>query len=114
MDNITPTDQPESVMGLVLCTCFKCIKVTCTDALGQTTKGLWVHPGTCRKHRTRMAAVSDDTSILKALAEDFHAKANIKDVDPVDACSDNDDMDSSLGPSMIQFVCKINFQFNLL
>ncbi|KAG0150515.1 hypothetical protein CROQUDRAFT_38023, partial [Cronartium quercuum f. sp. fusiforme G11] len=31
-----------------------------------------------RKHRTTRAAVSDDASILKALAEDFCTKANSK------------------------------------
>ncbi|KAG0145162.1 hypothetical protein CROQUDRAFT_46126, partial [Cronartium quercuum f. sp. fusiforme G11] len=106
--------ESKSGMSLVLCTCSECIKVERAGSSGQLSKGLLVHPGTRSKHRTRMRAEAENTSVLKALTEDFRTKAQIKNDNAVEDQYETDGVNSSLGPNMIQLSCKIAFHFEIL
>ncbi|KAG0140181.1 hypothetical protein CROQUDRAFT_53671 [Cronartium quercuum f. sp. fusiforme G11] len=110
MDNIEATNQH---MGLVLCTCAQCIKVKYTVSSGKEVNGSWLHPATCRNHRSRMNA-SEDEQIMKALAQEFSVKACIRDVDSTDVISEADDIPSFETPKITELFCKIHFQFSLL
>lgn len=61
-----------------------------------------------------MAGGDKEDSILEALAEDLRTKACIKDEGPVDACSEAEDVASSSDTSIMEFVCKIHLQSDLL
>ncbi|KAG0151272.1 hypothetical protein CROQUDRAFT_36961 [Cronartium quercuum f. sp. fusiforme G11] len=106
--------ESESGMGLVLCTCSECIKVKHTGPSGQLSKGSLVHPGTRSKHRTRMHAEAKNTSVLKALTEDFCTKAQLKNHNAVEDQYETDGVNSSFDPNMIQLFCKIPFHFGIL
>ncbi|KAG0143522.1 hypothetical protein CROQUDRAFT_48693 [Cronartium quercuum f. sp. fusiforme G11] len=95
--------------GLVLCTCSECIKTKHTNSSGKEVVGLWIHSGTRRKHRRRMAAKSENTAIFEALVNDFHTKASIKDVEPDETSSDpgSNYITGPDDPNVYKLVCKI-------
>ncbi|EGG02091.1 uncharacterized protein MELLADRAFT_110494 [Melampsora larici-populina 98AG31] len=96
---------------LVLCTCSECIKRTHTDPSGNEVVGLWIHPGTQRNHRRKMAAKSELTPILEALVNDFCSKASIKEAEPeLEASSDSDSSSDYIAGPEDATVFKLVFQ----
>ncbi|KAG0140144.1 hypothetical protein CROQUDRAFT_665583 [Cronartium quercuum f. sp. fusiforme G11] len=61
-----------------------------------------------------MHAEAKNTSVLKALTEDFHTKAQIKNDNAVEDQYEADGVNSSLGPNMIQLFCKIAFHYEII
>ncbi|EGF97027.1 uncharacterized protein MELLADRAFT_70265 [Melampsora larici-populina 98AG31] len=108
MIDIQTGHQSPAELGLVLCTCSECIKAKHTDSSGNEVSGLWINRGTERNHRRRMSTKPENTPLLEALANDFHAKASINDAEPEDSASDSDS-DHIAGPedpNVFKLVCQ--------
>ncbi|KAH9809364.1 hypothetical protein DFH28DRAFT_905502, partial [Melampsora americana] len=87
---------------MVLCTCFNCIKIKHTGQNGNDVNGRWVHPATRRKHRSETS--SEATASLIALAQEFSQKAQIEDINPIDASSEEDDEPTTEQPKLTELI----------
>ncbi|KAH9809572.1 hypothetical protein DFH28DRAFT_904759 [Melampsora americana] len=106
MENLKGTNHHN---GMVLCTCFNCITIKHTGQNGNNVNGRWVHPATRRKHRSEIS--SEATASLIALAQEFFQKAQIEDINPIDASLEEDDEPTTEQPKLTEVICKIHQQF---